>query len=96
MNPSTAHSTDAGLAVHGESSLLLSRCELIELTGTKQPTRQRRWLDSRGWPYMDAVGRNSHPRVARAVFDAKMMGRDPARAAPQPRFEALDHLKRSS
>jgi hypothetical protein len=77
------------------SSLLLSRDELTLLTGTRQPLRQRRWLEERAWPYADAVGRSAYPRVARVVFDEKMRGRDPSIAAPQPRFEALDGLGRS-
>jgi Domain of unknown function (DUF4224) len=96
MNFPKAHQTDDRFADHGESSLLLSRQEIIALTGTKQPVRQRRWFDSRGWPYVDAMGRSAHPRVARSVFDEKMKRRDPSRAAPQPRFDALDRLARLS
>jgi len=96
MNFPMAHQTDDRIADHGESSLLLSRQEVAALTGTKQPLRQRRWFDARGWPYVEAMGRSAHPRVARSVFDDKMKGRDPSRAAPQPRFDALDRLARLS
>ncbi|MBN8491742.1 MAG: DUF4224 domain-containing protein [Burkholderiales bacterium] len=92
----TTHSTDDRFAKRDESNLLLSRQEIIDLTGTQQPSRQRRWLDARGWPYVDALGKGAHPRVARAVFDEKMKGRDPSKAAPQPRFDALDQLARVS
>ncbi len=78
------------------ASLLLNREELIELTGTRQPARQRQWLDARGWAYVDALGRSQYPRVARAVFEAGMMGRDPTRKAPEPDFDALNRLARTS
>jgi hypothetical protein len=96
MNSLEAQRTDDRFADHGEASLLLSRQEITALTGTKQPVRQRRWFDARGWPYVDATGRSAHPRVARSVFDEKMKARDPGRAAPQPRFDALDRLARLS
>lgn len=75
-----------------EGQILLSAQDLTALTGTVQPARQRRWLDARGWPYVEASGRGAYPRVSRRVFDAKMEARDPGVAAPQPRFEALDRL----
>jgi hypothetical protein len=96
MTTQKAQRTDDRFAEHGESILLLSRQEITALTGTKQPVRQRRWFDARGWPYVDAMGRSAHPRVARSVFDEKMKGRDPSHAAPQPRFDALDRLARLS
>ena len=78
----------------GRERLLLSREEVADLTGTVQSARQRTWLDARGWPYVNAIGRGQHPRIARTVFDAKMLGKDPTRAAPQPRFDALGPSRR--
>ena len=93
--PVSSPQTNAPNALPGDGAvLLLSRDELVALTGTVQPARQRRWLDARGWPYAEAFGRGSHPRVARFVFTEKMTGRDPCREAPKPRFDALDRLAR--
>jgi hypothetical protein len=74
--------------------LLLTREELTALTGTSQAARQRSWLDARGWPYEEAFGRSSHPRVARMVFVQKMLSKDPYSIAGQPRFDALDKFAR--
>jgi hypothetical protein len=74
--------------------LLLTREELTALTGTNQAARQRSWLDARGWPYEEAFGRSSHPRVARMVFVQKMLSKDPYSIAGQPRFDALDKFAR--
>ena len=84
---------NASIAISPDSTWsLLSQDELVSLTGTKQPARQRRWLEARGWPYEDAYGRGSYPRVARFVFAEKMTGRDSCRKKPQPRYDALDRL----
>jgi hypothetical protein len=76
------------------NALLLSFGELVELTGTVQPARQVRWLETRGWPFATANGRSNYPRVSRLVFDAKMIGKEPGRLTPEPKFEALDRLWR--
>jgi len=74
--------------------LLLTREELTELTGSRQPSRQRYWLDANGWPYTNAMGKSSHPRVARFVFIQKMQEKASKVPARQPRFDALDKFAR--
>ncbi|WP_418320163.1 DUF4224 domain-containing protein [Piscinibacter sakaiensis] len=73
-------------------ALLLTRDEVCILTGSTQPARQRQWLDRHGWPYVNANGRGSYPRVARAVFVDRMAHRLPAESAPKPRLDALERL----
>jgi len=96
MPHSPQHDEAPQAANASRASLLLSRDELIELTGTRQLARQRRWLDARGWAYVDAFGRSQHPRVARTVFASWMIGRDPTRKTPEPDFDALNRLARTS
>ncbi len=86
--------TEPNIADCGMGSLLLSRVELNELTGTKQAARQRRWFDERGWPYAVPIGRNGHPRVSRKVFEDRMRQSDPTATRREPCFDALDHLGR--
>jgi len=75
-------------------SLLLTREELAELTGSRQPSRQRYWLDANGWPYTNAMGKSSYPRVARFVFVQKMQEKASKATAREPRFEALNKFAR--
>jgi len=92
MNKSNTQHVIEHIATNGNGSLLLSREELISLTGTKQSARQRHWLGAREWPFVEAAGRCAYPRVARFVFEEKMRGRDPSVDRPQPRYDALDRL----
>ena len=96
MPHSPQHDEAPQAADASRASLLLSRDELNELTGTRQPARQRRSLDEKGWPFVDAFGRGQHPRVARTVLASRMIGRDPTRKAPEPDFDALNRLARTS
>jgi len=86
--PTSPHFADEG------QSLLLTREELIALTGSRQPSRQRYWLDANGWPYTNAMGKSSYPRVARFVFVQKMQEKVSKATARQPRFDALDKFAR--
>lgn len=50
--------------------MFLSRPEIEELTGRVHADAQCAWLAKHGWPFAtDADGR---PKVARAVFDARL------------------------
>jgi len=60
-----------------EDALLLRRDELAELTGTRQAARQRKWLLDRRWPFLDALGRNSYPRVSRELARQHLHGIGP-------------------
>lgn len=53
-------------------SLLLSRSEMVELTGYTQAAAQFRWLRMRGWKH--DVGADGRPRVLRAEMERHMLG----------------------
>jgi hypothetical protein len=48
----------------------LTDADLAHLTGSPQPSIQRKWLDERGWPYQ--LTRRGKVRVARALFEQRM------------------------
>jgi hypothetical protein len=55
-------------------SLLLSRVELTELTGTKQPKRMCAWLARRGWVHEQPARRGDVPKVDRTYYMSRMRG----------------------
>lgn len=67
-------------AGHGPMSALMSREELVSLTGTKQPKRMCAWLESRGWAHEQPSRRGDIPKVLRAYRDAVLSGLKPERA----------------
>ena len=69
-------------------SLLLTREELQELTGTRQPKRMAAWLAQRGWVYETGIRRGDTPRVDRTYYLARMSGlaRSPTRVGPRLDF----------
>lgn len=75
QNNHDATSADRSLIADG--GLLLTRDELVELTGTRQAARQRRWLLDRRWPFLDAIGRNTYPRVSRELVRQHLHGTAP-------------------
>jgi len=58
---------------------LLSRDELLALTGTKQPKRMCAWLEARNWAHEPPARRGEIPRVLRSYRDARMSSVTPAR-----------------
>lgn len=52
--------------------MFLTDEELIELTGYRLPSAQRRWLRTRGWRH--EVNRMGRPRVARSYCEARLCG----------------------
>lgn len=56
------------------ASGLLTRDELVALTGRSQPAAMVRWLHRHNWVYEAPDRRGDIPKVARAFFDAKMTG----------------------
>jgi hypothetical protein len=56
------------------SSTLLSRQELADLTGMKQPKRMTEWLHKRSWVYEPGARRGDIPKVDRAYYQARMSG----------------------
>lgn len=54
------------------SALLLTPEELQALTGAERPSAVIAWLTKRSWIY--ETDRNGKPKVARAYFDARMLG----------------------
>jgi len=73
-------------------ALVLTRDELVELTGTKQPKRMTAWLEERGWVYETSARRGDVPKVAHVYYESRMTGRrlphEPRRAAPRLDFFA--------
>jgi hypothetical protein len=59
------------------TSLLLTKDELAQLTGTKQPKRMARWLHARQWVYEPAARRGDVPKVDRGYCQARMAGAAP-------------------
>lgn len=51
-----------------------------------------RWLDKHGWPY--ERNRQGFPNVARAYYDARMLGQAPAAELPPPGPDRAALLKR--
>jgi hypothetical protein len=79
MNSQDNHdAAHAGRSAAVDGGLLLTREELAELTGTRQAARQRRWLLDRRWPFLDALGRNTYPRVSRELVRQYLHGAAPA------------------
>jgi hypothetical protein len=59
------------LLEHKIVTLLLTREEILCLTGYKMPARQLKWLEAQGFVYR--VGADGHPRVDRTHYE-RMMG----------------------
>ncbi len=59
---------------HERPSGLLSREELLVLTGTMQPKRMCQWLEMRGWAFEPPARRGDTPKVLRAYHDARLSG----------------------
>lgn len=74
------------------ASLLLTRQQLEDLTGTVQPARMMAWMDERHWVYEPPARRGEIPRVSRAYFEARMSGRATVGRRVGPR---LDFMRQS-
>jgi hypothetical protein len=69
--------------------MFLTQADLVQLTGRKRKSDQRRWLIKRGYPFeLTADGR---PVVLRAAVEARFGVR--VRAHNTPNWEALDGSK---
>ena len=68
--------------------LLLTDAELAELTGYVRPHMQRRWLEKRGWPFVENAA--GHPRVLRSVAHQKMGASVSKPERQRPNFGALN------
>lgn len=68
--------------------LTLTKTELQDLTGLKQPKRMAEWLRNRGWVFEPASRRGGVPKVDRTYYLARMSGERPAprRTGPQLDF----------
>lgn len=76
--------------------LVLTREELAQLTGTKQPARMAAWLQARQWPHEAAARRGDTPKVDRAYYLARMSGQQPsspAGARPRLRLEFMTGMQ---
>lgn len=81
-------------AIQVADTLLLTREQLVELTGTVQPARMVAWLEKRHWVYEPAARRGEIPKVSRKHFEDRMSGRSTphaARKGPRLDFMTLEH-----
>lgn len=69
-------------------TLTLTKEELQDLTGLKQPKRMTEWLRDRGWVFEPSSRRGDVPKVDRAYYLARMSGQRqaPRRTGPQLDF----------
>lgn len=58
-------------------SLTLTRTQLVDLTGLRQPKRMCDWLASRGWVFEPPHKAGDVPKVDRAYYAARMSGQTP-------------------
>ena len=68
--------------------LLLTREEVRDVTGRKQPAAQARWLSHAGWKF--ARDSDGYPAVAREEFHRNMIGAADSKSEPaaaQDEFE---------
>lgn len=69
------------------TSITLTRDELEELTGLKQPKRMAAWLRARHWVFEEPRARDI-PKVDRAYYLSRMSGQVPAAGAREkPRLD---------
>lgn len=76
-------------------SLLLTKEELCDLTGAKQPKLMAEWLAARDWFFEMPRGRGGYPRVDRAYYLGRMSGQSPGRTAvrERPRLEFMTKVQ---
>lgn len=55
-------------------SIVLTRDELVQITGLAQPKRMTAWLSERGWVFEAPTRRGEIPKVDRAYYLARMSG----------------------
>ena len=71
----------------------MTRAELIQLTGTKQPKRMTAWLSARGWVFEPPHG-SDVPKVDRTYYHDRMAGRTPSATRPMARLDFMLNKKR--
>lgn len=76
--------------------MLLTRDELVKLTGYAQPARMCAWLTSRGWHFEPPPRRGDIPRVSRAYCEARLAGEKPASPAGRREGPRLDWMMQPS
>jgi hypothetical protein len=69
--------------------MLLTREELQQLTGYRQPSRMAAWLAERGWVFEPPARRGDIPKVDRAFYLARMSGAQPGRRREGPRLDFM-------
>ncbi len=57
-----------------ETSIVLTRDELVALTSTKQPKRMAVWLTKNAWVFEPARNNRDYPKVDRGYYQARMFG----------------------
>lgn len=77
------------------TGLLMTRRQLEDLTGTKQPARMAAWLERRHWVYEPAARRGEIPRVSLAYFEARMSGQSTIHAQGRRSAPRLDFMTAS-
>lgn len=67
--------------------LILSKAELMELTGLQRPSAIKRWLERQRVPYM--VGADGWPRVLQTIIMNRLGGKAEA-PKPEPQLRLLN------
>jgi len=68
-------------------SPVLTRVELVQLTGYTQPARMVTWLKSKDWVFEAPIRRADIPKVDRAYYAARMSGQSTGSQRQAPRLE---------
>jgi hypothetical protein len=69
--------------------MLLTREQLITLTGYEQPKRMCAWLAIRGWVFEPPARRGDIPKVSVAYHDERMLGRAPTSKRIGPKLDFM-------
>ena len=79
-----------------DEGIALTRAELAQVTGYKQPRRMAQWLSAHAWVFEPPARRSDVPVVGRAYCLARLSGELTENRRTKPNFGALPHARRKS